>query len=399
MVEIKTNIIRRVNTIYDSNLILLVLLNARDKTAQNTPKRINNKDELYENYDLGSGNDASKKKAIRELFIAEYLLDRNTNLIITTTATQGTLIAADLDSVLEVDDYSYSVVLAPYLLEDTDTVKAGHIIDKLKKLDVEIFLDMDPTKNTYETIATAIKTKATAEYSHKVSLFLGSGIPIDFSTGYTIENYDGTKYLPTDVDAPYYGILGSAIAAVKKVHFLANNTPWLPVAGEQTGVIRELGSIYKRYKASERTTIQSKDLNLLSFKAGVGHLFVSQNTLARVGVDKINPLIRSHVVTSALWIKKRIKSITERIIFMPHNDKTYNSWEASIRSFLTEIQGQSGITKYFVLTGSSVMTQQNINEGTFKGVVTYHPINVIESAKITLNILETADTDVVVEGV
>lgn len=408
MVTIKTNLIKQVNATSDDGLVLLIFKNARDKDTQGL-RRINQLQELYDNYELDDTNVDSKKKSARELFVAEYLLNRGTNLVILTTAAVGTIAPGDLTILEEEQDINYNIILVPYSLQTTGTVDTNLITFLKDNENVELYLDLDP-----ELDATALGTlkgviavaARTDEVAHRVSLFASYGlVGSDSVSNYAFTFTEGTektysnKEFFTEANS-YYGIPSSAVVASRKAVLLINQTPWVPVAGENNGVVPEFTKLYKKYSLADKKTIQGHDINLIHFKMGLGHLLVSQNTLARTNGDKdINPLIRSHVVTQALWIKRRIKSITEKILFEPHDSRTYNSWETSVNSFFNLIMGQRGITKFQAVTGTRVMTQNDINNNLFKGVVAYHPMNVVESAIITLNILETHDTEIVVEGV
>lgn len=409
-VTINTNIIRSVPQVNDNGLVLVILKNARQTAGTVEPKRINYQSELEATYSLpvAPATAAQIKAARRELSVVEYLISRSVNLIVLATDDIGVLDTVDLAKVESIEDYNYRIILAPYSLQVNDAVDSV-LIDFALDKDVELFLDIDASQSKADVLLTvadvkaAINTSIGVSYSSKVSLFLNSGLVSGFVSAFNDASYDMTDYNEADSNSiDYYGIPLSAVVASRKSAYLIAGKPWIPVAGEQTGIVQEYSSVYKRYLVTDKNAIQAADVNIVINKPGIGAVIVSQNTLARVSSsneDKINPLIRSHVVTQALWIKRRIKSITEAIMFAPHLAKTYDTWQLKVEHFMQDIMDGDGITRSRVLTGPKVMTPTDVANNIFKGTVTYHPINVIESAVITLNILETEDAGVLVEGV
>jgi len=411
-ITINTNVIRTVPQVNDAGLALVILKYAREIGATTeAPIRVNNYTELEAAYELPTTTPTTvqTKSARRELAVVEYMLSQSVNLILLSTETIGTIADADLLKVAEVDDLGYRIILVPYDLQ-TDTTVATKMIAFVADKDVELFLDIDPTLTTTniedarDDVKVAISEAGTeAAYSGKVSLFLNMGLPNNYVSSFNDATYNMTAYMDADADLVYwYGIPLSAVVAARKSSLLISNTPWFPVAGEKHGLIPEFNSIYVTYLSSEKITIQALDINLAINKAGLGIVIVSQNTLARVSTDdtdKTNPLIRGHVITQALYIKRYMKVITESIMFAPHITKTYNNWELKVNHFMEDIKGGDGITYYQVVTGPKVMSAADVAAGIFRGTLSYHPINVIESAIITLNILETEDSGVLVEGV
>lgn len=407
-VTINTNVIRAVPQVNDDGLVLVIFKYARQTAGTVLPQRINTLDELYDTYSVNAGTAAQVKQSRRELIVAEYLLTMGVNLIVLATDAIGVLDADDLAKIDEVDNYGFKIVLAPYSLQTSTTVDTL-LIDYAVERDVELFLDIDPSQvianieDTQADVKAAINSAILVSYSPRVQLFVNSGLVSGLISNYSVAGYLMTDYIPADGDSVhFYGIPLSAIVAARKSALLIANTPWIPVAGEVYGLVPEYVSLFKNFLRSEKTDIQDKDINLVITKTGIGAVIVAQNTLARVSssdADKINPLIRGHVVTQALWLKRRLRSITESIIFSPHIAKTYDAWQLKVNHIMDNMKSQDGVTSYATATGPKVMTSSDILNNIFKGVVTYHPINVIESAVITMNILESEDDGVLIEGV
>ncbi len=87
-------------------------------------------------------------------------------------------------------------------------------------------------------------------------------------------------------------------------------------------------------------------------KTGIGNLFVSQNTLYPYAVgEESNPLIRSHVVTEALYIKRLLKRVAEGLMYAPNNIKTWNTFSLKAKALFSDMQDKEGIEDFSVQVG------------------------------------------------
>lgn len=391
-INFNIQIARAIGQVNDESLTLLVFQNARGFTA---PTRVNTLAELV----AGATTPTTIAQA-RELYVAEYLLRAGVNLLCYSTATAETIAAGDITAIEDVETLNYKMVLAPYKLITDDTFNSAALLEAfVATKDVQLFLDIDPAESiadasTIEALVDAIKGDLTSRSarSAKIELFYNFGLAT-FETSFPL---NGSNF-PTEFVSGFYGIPASALAVARKASFLNGGTPWFPVAGQTYGAIPEVTTLNVKLSTAQKEALQAEGVNVLHTKVGLGNLLVSQNTLATE-----EALTRSHVVTEALYIKRRLKAIAEGLLYLPNNLKTWTSFELKAKDLFTKIQAADGIEQYSVSAGlGQTMTQQNINDGKFIASVSFLPIRVIEEITFNIIIQETAnqyDVDVTTNG-
>lgn len=375
-ININVQVARAVPQINTEGLTLVIFKNARKSAGvTDTIIPINTVDELHTKFDITANTTLAQQK---ELYVAEYLVRAGVNLLCYPVAVAETIGAGDITAISDIEVLDYKMIVAPY-----DFITASNVETLLLKFvaehDVQLFMDLDPDTASSGVVAiiTAIGTDASA----KVELFTNAGMP-SFVSRY----YDE---IPGDFDSinDFFGIPASAAAVARKATILKTGTPWLPVAGETYGLTTEFTKIYKKLTTAEKEAFQSKNINVLFLKTGLGNVFVSQNTLyIHDEDDKANPLIRSHVVTEALYIKRILKRLAETLKYTPNTLKTWNNFSLKAKALFDKMLDQEGIEDYSVQVGRGItMTEEDITNGIFKATVTFLPPRVIET--VTFNIV------------
>ena len=428
MITINTGVVREVNQVNDEGLVLVVFKNARkgswssDSTPLFTPEsgktltRINTLDELKANFgpaadgaDEGSTISSADfvDAELRELYVSEYLLRGGVNLYVLTTDVVGTLDADDLTLAEDIDELGYKFILSPYnfvnaaqAYSDAALITFVNGIDaEGNKRDVQLFIDINQATQILapnDNIISAEKMEIIRGYglkNAKIEFYYGSDI-MDYSSEYisdtTLDYASATGFV---------GIPASAISVIRKVGFIKAGTPWLPVAGETTGVIPEATGLINKVTVTQKKILQSKNINVLYFKQGVGVLFVSQNTAFDKDAEAGNPLFRSHVVTQALELKRFMKRQAESLLFLPNIQKTWDKWQLNMTSVFSDIQGSDGVEDFTILTGRKYMSSLDIQNGIFKGYISYYPIHLIENVELSILIQQSQNlVDVAING-
>ena len=391
-INFNIQIARAIGQVNDESLTLVVFQNARGFT---TPTRVNTLAELT----AGATTPTTIAQA-RELYVAEYLLRTGVNLLCYSTATAESIAAGDITAIEDVETLNYKMVLVPYKLVTDDTFDSVALLEAFVATeDVQLFLDIDPTEsiattNAIEALVDAIKADLTAlsARSAKIELFYNFGLAT-FETNFPIANSN----FPTEFVAGFYGVPASALAVARKASFLNSGTPWLPVAGQTYGAIPEVTTLNVKLSTAQKEALQAEGVNVLHTKVGLGNLLVSQNTLATEEV-----LTRSHVVTEALYIKRRLTTIAEGLLYLPNNLKTWTSFELKAKDLFGKIEAADGIEEYAVSVGlGQTMTPQDITDGKFIASVSFLPVRVIEEITFNIIIQETAnqyDVDITTNG-
>lgn len=350
-------------------------------------------------------------KEFRELHTAEYLLSAGVNIICYATDVVGELDADDVANFIDQETIGYKFIVVPYDFVTTTTAPTAllaMITSAETVIDAELYLDLTPDIATTD-IAT-VMTLIASYRSPKVSLFVNSGF-YNATSNFTLPQVgdplanlnlgqaylaDGSAYAAA---TDFVGIPASLAVLVRKAKLLLNGKPWLPVAGETYGKITEFSSVYRSLSTKEKEDFQSDNLNVLISRIGVGPLMVSQNTITDFETASY-PLIRSHVVTQALWIKRQLKFIANSVLFLPNNQKTWDSVALRLKDILKNQLNNEGIEDYVVLVGRGItMTAEDIANGIMRVSISYTPIRAIESISFDVTIKESENIyDIVLSG-
>ena len=382
-INFNIQVARAVPQVNNESTTLVIFRNARGFTQ---PTRVNTLAELY-----ADATTPTTILQVRELYVAEYLLRAGVNLLCLSTEAVDVIAQVDIDKLdLALVDFKLAVV--PYYLIDLDTYDTGepYVLEAfVKENDVQLFLDLDPEMSAVNAATIISEFNTLVGATSKIELFYNAGLAT-FTSNYTIANND----FPLDFDTDFYGVPASALVVARKVQFLNAGTPWLPVAGQTYGAITEVNKLYKTLKTTEKAAFQAANINVLHSKVGLGNLMVSQNTLAN---DEV--LVRSHVVTEALYIKRRLTAIAENLKFLPNNLKTWTSFELKAADLFEKLLAADGIEEYSVSAGlGKTMTQQNVVDGKFVASVSFLPIRVIEEITFNITIQETlSQFEVIIE--
>lgn len=373
---------RTVPQVDDSGLTLVILKNA--VPASGTRGETIKIDGYDMNALLEAFADPTTIEEAQELYAMEYLVSSGVSILAYPVETVDTFSADDVANIDDIDILRYKLIVSPFSFiggTDLESELTGMVAST--DIDAQLFLDL-----ALDTDAGSIPTLD--DLSPKIELCINTGFldnssrfesAFDFSAG----NEDGFEGLPASL----------AIVA-RKAKILRDDRPWIPVAGEKNGLIREFVSLGRQLTTAEKVAFQAANINVLVSKVGVGNLFVSQNTQ----YDIEGTLTRSHATTVALEIKRHLADIANSYKYVPNNQKTWDSIALKLRGFLKEFKDSEGIVDYTVAVGEGVtMTPQDIADGKLIVAVSFWPISVVEDITFNVVISETANSyDVDISG-
>lgn len=384
-INVDVRLARSVPRINNEGLTLVVFKNARKKSdIEDTIVRINSAKELYDSFEVFDGTDTEKFAGARELYCAEYLLAMGVNLLCYPTDTRGTIAAGDITNIEDIAVLDYKFVVVPYAFADAGL---SGVVTMIKDIDAQLFTDLIPNGDA-AAVTTAITALGT-DVSKKVEIFVNGGV-----SSFTSEYLEDTEvvFSPFDSETVFIGIPASITAVARKANLLNKRTPWLPVAGETNGMTPEFTKLARKLSTAEKVAFQAAGANVLFTKTGIGSMFVSQNTLHDTEND-MDPFIRSHVVTLALWVKRELSKIANKAMYAPNIQKTWNMFSLSATSILNYALESNGIEEFRVFIGEgSTMTTEDINNGIMKATIRMLPIRVVEAINISLVIQATEDS-------
>jgi hypothetical protein len=381
---------RTVPFVNDRGLTLVIFKHALLDAGRGEIVRVDSVDELYEAFGTAHGSSGTVSvEEFAELYSAEYLLKSGVSLLCYSILSDaGTLAAGDITNIEDQQEYDYKMVVIPYDFvsydSDTTTTTFPELLVEMvatnSDINAQLFLDLDPDTSSGDV--STIKGDISDFPSSKVELFINSGFTEATSKFAVPATVSLTEY-SEGVD--FYGIPASLAAVARKASALMSKIPWEPVAGEQNGLVPEFISLYSRIFTADKEAFQLENVNVLLNRKGVGNLFVSQNTMGDDS-DSSNPLIRSHIVTQALYVKRRLQKIADSFHSQPNNRASWDSISLSIKAMFSRMVDMGGVDSYNVQVGlGTTMTEDDIADGLLIVNISYLPVRVIED--ITFNII------------
>lgn len=400
-IKINMSVQRSVPTYNDDGLTLVIFKNAVLNEGRGAIVRVDSWQELYDAFsDTHDKDSATEIKAFRELYSAEYLVTRGVSLLCYTTAAADTFSATDVANIQDQQELNYKFVVMPYdfisFSVDTTTYNSD-LMDMVStaanKVDAQLYLDLAPDTDP-GNIASIIEDMS-ASLSSKVELFINSGflgLSSKFALPTALDSTSETTLLEGEAFDPatdFIGIPSSLAVVARKAQILKEGRPWIPVAGEVNGIIPEFSHLQRRLFTDEKEAFQEANINVLINRRGVGNLMVSQNTMADTTVAT-NPLIRSHVVTEALWFKRWIDRFANSVMSLPNNQKTWDLSKLKLGKVFESAKDGDGIEWYHIAVGEGItMTPEDISKGIMRVNIRYVPIRLVEDIEFNVIIQET----------
>lgn len=397
-ININVQVARSVPRLNDEGLTLVVFRHAREIQGESLgyssePIRVDSLQDLYDNFNYDSGSEHSFSGQ-KELYEAEYLIRAGVNLLCFSVQSEGSIAESDISKFSDVGGFNYKLVVVPglFVYGGIADSSVNNIMDFAKDNDVQLFLNFSPELFTAAGVGAAISTY-TSYRSAKTELAFNFGLP-DFLSSYSD--------IPTDFDADgvgFYGISAASAIVARKAYLLNTGTPWEPVAGETNGKTNEFSKLLWRISNTEKEAMQALNVNVLVTKVGVGSRFVSQNTMY-VTTNPKNPLLRSHAVTTTLWLKREFSKVSDRFMHNKNILKTWNMFSLALSSILEEAKRQDGVEQYSVGVGlGKTMTEEDISNGLLIAGVSVLIVRVIEGVTINITLQEsTGSYNIIIDG-
>lgn len=337
-------------------------------------------------------------KGMSQLVNAEYLLRSGVPILVYIPNSPEDFTSTDaayLQSIHD-DEFNFVQAVAPYefLGEELNLKILEGTIAKALNNPISFYTDIDTSGPVfgYDEIKGYAEIKEDFDEAigdiarAKLEVCVNSAAPT-----FNASANPGMSELPAFGEDGYKGILSSSLLAARKARLIMLGTPWLPVAGQANGAVRDTGALLVRYTKAEKEAIQALNMNLLTNKIGFGPLFVSQNTMYE-SENKYDPLIRSHVVTEALWMKRVLEQIGEKYEFSLSLTKTADYLETELRKFYLDLYNKGGIEE-------PANIQVSIDDNKLIAYIAYLPIKAIEAIEINVTLIDdTADVVIGSDG-
>lgn len=363
-IKINVSIGRNITPVNDTGLTLAILRYAIPKETENVGEilRINNVEELHENYKAANNN------AAEELFTLEYLLNAGVNLLVYPILDDGEnkIKEADILNIEDIEMLNYDFLIVPHRrIDQFKEAELNLIAGLVEKLDIETYITVDNAEALPN-----IKTPKMSALANAMEIQMKSNVLKAFEVE------------PIITAAQAY--------LVRKVKMLQRGTPWIPIAGEENGVMNEGIRLTRQIGTLEKNKLQAAGINPLVMKRGVGNILTSQTTMAKELEDTQNDLRRGNIVTLTLFIKKFLKRYAEKTLFKPNTLKTWNQVDMDLKAQFATLEDQGALTDSTVAVGlHKTMTQEDINNRVLKIYTDFKPTQAIETIEANVVIKET----------
>jgi len=418
-IRINVNVEQLVPQVLEDGLILVLFREAElvDNTVEE-PIRVNSVAELKEQFKLPEVSELpeepteddldehmedvnKQRKAFNELYSAEYLLRTGANILCFKVS--DTITEDEIEAIEDIENLNYRLIVVPSENIEEPNDKLDLLLDFVKDSDVQLYLNLDLGvdaeavklyKEGKEAVPAvpggegeegtpavpAVEGKA-GKLSKNVELFKNFGLP-RFPSTFPMD-IDTNDF---DLEKGFLGIPTAIAVAARKSKLLNLKQSWIPVAGEQNGLVNEFFKLAEKITRKEKENLQAENVNVLISKMGVGNILVSQNTMLDLSVDNPkNPFYRSHVVTSALMIKRELNRIANSASYRPNTSNTWESLRLKMKSFFANLVSKEAVEEFEILVGLGItMTEEDVENGLLKVKVRYLPIRVIEAIEFNI---------------
>lgn len=299
-------------------------------------------------------------KSRLELAQTEFLLRQGVSLVALRTTLNN--LKTDLEDLIEEneDNYGIKVVVAPGVDNETNIGEIAEAIKDYGDGTIEYHITISDIDELGD-IDTEIGS------NRNVSIFVGRGLLGQHSA----YNEEGKTYIDAGV-----------AAMTKKLLNLENEVPWLPIAGEDTGVFPEFLDVETRLSRAQKEAYQAANVNPLVVKTGVGVYLVAQNTRAKQ--VSTSPINRAHANTLINYLVTVFKTMGDKYKQRANNSTTWNAFKLEASKVLRDIMTQDGLEQFAVSTGRREMTESDIANGIFKAKILLLPVRVIEAVVLQL---------------
>ena len=204
------------------------------------------------------------------------------------------------------------------------------------------------------------------------------------SSSYVVKD-SGIKYMYDRFNDKYRYIGTNGDIAGLCVSTSAILDDWYSPAGTNRGGLQNVVKLAFNPNKAARDDLYSNSINPVVSMPGTGPiLFGDKTALASPSAfDRIN------VRRLFLNIEKRVKGLAEGVLFEQNDVITRNAFNASISSYLTEVQARRGVTDFLVVCDDSNNTPEVIDRNEFVAELYLKPTRSINFVTVTVTATRT----------
>ena len=207
------------------------------------------------------------------------------------------------------------------------------------------------------------------------SLTSSSYAVFDSGYKYTFDRFNNTfRYIPLNGDT-------AGIMARTSI----NSYPWFSPAGSQRGTVNNAIKLAYNPSQAQRDLLYPKRINPVVFSAGAGMILFGDKT----ALKEASAFDRINVRRLFLNVEKRAKALAEGVLFEQNDYTTRSNFNASISSYLSEVQARRGVTDFLVVCDESNNTPEVIDRNEFVAELFLKPTRSINYVTVTVTATRT----------
>ena len=204
------------------------------------------------------------------------------------------------------------------------------------------------------------------------------------SSSYVIKD-SGVKYVYDRFNDKYRYVGCNGDVAGLCVSTSAILDDWFSPAGTNRGGLQNVVKLAFNPNKAQRDDLYSSAVNpIVSFPGAGPILFGDKTALASPGAfDRIN------VRRLFLNIEKRARALAESVLFEQNDETTRSGFNASITSYLAEVQARRGLTDFLVVCDTTNNTPEVIDRNEFVAELYLKPTRSINYVTVTVTATRT----------
>lgn len=151
--------------------------------------------------------------------------------------------------------------------------------------------------------------------------------------------------------------------------------PWFAPAGFTRGALSDVVETQVKLNRNNLDVLYSANINpITTVPASISPIVFGQKTL----LARASALDRVNVRRLLIEIRRRVRQISNSILFEPNREETLTRFSGLVNPVLEQIQSQQGIDRFRVRIDTSTTTQADIENNTIRGKIFVQPTRSIE---------------------
>jgi hypothetical protein len=151
--------------------------------------------------------------------------------------------------------------------------------------------------------------------------------------------------------------------------------PWFAPAGFTRGALSSVSEIQVKLNRDNLDTLYSSNVNpIVTVPGTTGPVVYGQKTL----LARASALDRVNVRRLLIEIRRRVRNVSNLIIFEPNREATLARFTALVDPILKQIQAQQGVERFKVKIDTSTTTQADVENNTIRGQIYLQPTRSLE---------------------